>query len=117
MTTEIIENEEWVLNTDNGLIFAVNPLMQMKSSFRPYSPTKDEIAAGRKLSPILPEPVTTGFDARKAAIKAAVDATATSDYASPAFGRPAMPKVSDIKKTTGIEDVTVEDVAAAMQGE
>jgi len=138
--TELMK-QEWLLNKDNGLIFLVHPLLQVNANFAAYSPTREEVIAGRKLSPVLPEPVLSsdavevatttgaidlsqlqgdpvavsiGFTERELAIRKAVAAVLPENYGSPAGGRPAMPKVADIKAATGLNNVTAVEVLAAL---
>ncbi len=130
MSIESLEKKEWVINKESGLIFMVHPLMTISPVFAAYKPTVEEIIAGCKLTPFAPVPVLDGIDlektplaslggsevdlVRQEAIKSAVLAILPENYGAPAFGRPAMPKVADIKAATGYADVTVEEIIAVL---
>ena len=99
--------------------------MMLPPNFTSYQPTEEEIKAGCKLSPVLPEPVL-GADpdtplggsekdlVREENIRVAVLAIPVENYGAAAFGRPAMPKVAEIKAATGYADVTVDEIIAAI---
>lgn len=130
MSIESLEKKEWVVNKESGLIFLVHPLMNVSPVFAAYSPTAEEIVAGCKLAAALPVPflgidledkskneLSADSDAasvREAAIRAAVLAVLPENYGAAAFGRPAMPKVADIKAATGYADVTAEEIVAVL---
>lgn len=131
MPTESLKKEEWVINKESGLIFIVHPLMNITPIFAAYSPTVEEIVAGCKLTAFVPVPALDGTDAgeppmatpvaigvgdlaRQEAIKLAVLAIPSENYGASAFGRPAMPKVADIKAATGYADVTAEEIVAVL---
>lgn len=110
---------EYVLNKDTGLIFIVHDMMQIRSPLTPYLPTAAEILAGHKLVAAAPEPaldIEPTDNGRAELIAAAVAATPVDQYNKPAFGRPAMPKVSAIKLATKLDDVTDDEIIAAMEG-
>lgn len=120
---EELQQQEWLLNKDNGLLFLVHPLLQVNSNFAAYSPSRDEIIAGCKLTvsapvpvvePIAPEGSAALTIDRAEVIKAAVQSVPSDQYGAPAAGRPAMPKVGAIRLATGLKDVTVEEVLEAM---
>jgi hypothetical protein len=125
---EELKSKEWVINRDTGLIFIVHSLMILPPSFSAYSPTEEEIVAGCKLTASAPvvaldgtnpeEPPVTPLGGsevdliRQNAIKTAVIAVLPENYGAAAFGRPAMPKVADVKSATGYADVTAEEIIA-----
>ena len=139
MSPEELVSQEWLLNKDNGLIFLVHPLLQINSNFSAYSPSVEEIIAGCKLTATVPVPALDTVESgtiieddivnlslmreidpaidRSTAIKTAVLSVAVGDYAAPAFGRPAMPKVAYIKEATGYPDVTADEIIAILSEE
>lgn len=62
------------------------------------------------VAPPRPEPHLT----RGEKIKNAVFLIKPGDYAKAAFGRPRMPKIADVEEIAGLDDVTVEEVLAAL---
>lgn len=118
MSAKHLLDREWVINKDSGLLFLVHPLLTPSSILVSYTPTEAEILAGCKLTGTAasapPAAIKLDEVGRADKIKAAILAILPENYVAPAGGRPAMPKVGDIKTATGFKDVTAAEIVAVM---
>lgn len=122
MSVQELKKRDWVINKDTGLIFPTHSLMMTNLSLAPYSPTDEEIIAGRSLT--APRPIVAPAEPDSApeidivdrveAITAAVRSIPVEDYSAPAGGRPAMPKIGEVRLISGYPDATVAEVIAAL---
>lgn len=119
-------NERWLLNESTGLLFIENAHM-INRDLKPYTPTVEEIIAGRRIDPLAPaikpfepapEPAPQAEEAagpdRAATIRAAVASIPADQYGKAGFGFPAMPKVETVESVTGLTNVTREEIKAAL---
>lgn len=78
---------------------------------------KDESPDGEINSGINDEAEKPPEKTREDLIREAVSMVDPSEYAGPAFGRPAMPKVADVEALCGLDDVSADEIIAALPKE
>ena len=119
----------WVINTDTGCIFIKNEYTMVRPPLESYHPTLEEIAVGHRLgtgtraldldTPAPPVALTEAEVAmiRSGKIAAAIKEIDPSSYGKAAAGRPALPKVGEVRLRSEISDVTVDEILAFFPAE
>jgi hypothetical protein len=92
---------------------ATSPASPQSQKEPPESPEEDEPEA-EEAPAVAPQPRSEPHISREQKIKNAVFLIKPGDYAKAAFGRPRMPKLADVEELAGLDDVTVEEVLAAL---